>query len=104
MDTMVPKLNEFAGQWWVYVAHATWQATLLASLVLVLIAVLRRFPPTWRYGLLLIALAKFAVPPLFSPPVGLLHWVGPEVLTPAQPLAASRPFNSPNAQSFPARS
>lgn len=49
----------------------TLEASLLASIVLLLVHVGRRWPSPLRYGLLLVALLKFAIPPTVAFPTGL---------------------------------
>lgn len=69
-------LNDAAEHWWQYVFHATWQASAVVLIAFALIAVVRRLPATWQYGLLIIALLKFAAPPFLTAKVGAFHWVG----------------------------
>jgi beta-lactamase regulating signal transducer with metallopeptidase domain/uncharacterized GH25 family protein len=77
-------LNSFADQWWPYVYHATWQAALVAVIAMALVYLpgLRRLPSPWRYAILLIALIKFAIPPILPANVsklGVFYWVAPAV-------------------------
>ena len=71
-------MNSVAGlaeRWWFYVLHASWQSTLLAGVILALVWMLRRRSASFCYGLLLVALLKFAIPPALSFPTGLFSRV-----------------------------
>jgi beta-lactamase regulating signal transducer with metallopeptidase domain len=76
-------MSNVAEAWWSYVAHATWQSALLGVALLALAWVLRRRPASLRYGLLLVALLKFAVPPMMAFPTGAFS--RPEVAAVAAP-------------------
>ena len=58
-------------------------------LLLVVVLLGRRWPSPLRYWLLVLALAKFALPPLLSMPTGLFSHVGPAVQ--AVPIEANFP-------------
>jgi len=77
MNAAVDMLNDFALRWWPYVLHATWQAAVVAALVLAVVKLGRRWHAPLRYWLLVVALAKFAMPPMFSMPVGLFGVLEP---------------------------
>ena len=79
MQRLLPLLNGAAATWFSFVYHITWQASLLAVLVLAVVLLGRRWPSPLRYWLLVLALAKFALPPLLSMPTGLFSHVGPAV-------------------------
>jgi beta-lactamase regulating signal transducer with metallopeptidase domain/thiol-disulfide isomerase/thioredoxin len=79
MQLLVAKLNSAAAIWFSFVSHVTWQASLLAVLLLAVVAVARRWPSPLRYWLLVLALAKFALPPVLSMPTGLFSQVAPAV-------------------------
>ncbi len=79
MQLFLPKLNSAAAIWFSLVGHAAWQASLLAVLVLAVVGLGRRWPSPLRYWLLVLALAKFALPPALSMPTGLFSHVGPAV-------------------------
>ncbi|MBI1853365.1 MAG: carboxypeptidase regulatory-like domain-containing protein [Planctomycetes bacterium] len=81
---MVQAINRFADAWWPFVLHATWQASLLAVVVLAIVKLGKRWPSPIRYGLLVVCLVKFAIPPTLSFPTGLFSLVGPR----AAPLVA----------------
>jgi len=93
VELLVPKLNSAAVIWFSFVGHAAWQASLLAALLLAVVALGRRWPSPLRYWLLVLALAKFALPPVLSMPTGLFSHVGPAVR--AAPSAADLPALSP---------
>ncbi|MEX2120927.1 MAG: M56 family metallopeptidase [Pirellulales bacterium] len=79
MSQYIHTFNAWAESWWPYVLHATWQAALVALVILLLVSVGRRWPSPLRHGLLVLALLKFALPPLLALPTGLFSQVGPEV-------------------------
>ncbi|HWB13058.1 MAG TPA: M56 family metallopeptidase [Pirellulales bacterium] len=81
MQLLLPKLNGAAAIWFPFVYHAVWQASLLAVLLLGIVGLGRRWPSPLRYWLLVLALAKFALPPALSMPTGLFSHVGPAVRT-----------------------
>lgn len=83
----MPLLNSAAATWSSIAYHVTWQASLLAVLLLAVVRLGRRWPSPLRYWILVLALAKFALPPLLSMPTGLFSRVGPAVV--AVPVGAS---------------
>ena len=89
MQRLLPLLNRAAATWFSFVYHITWQASLLAVLLLAVVLLGRRWPSPLRYWLLVLALAKFALPPLLSMPTGLFSRVGPAVE--AVPIEANFP-------------
>ena len=95
MQLLVEKLNSAAALWYPFVYHVAWQASLLAVVLLVIVRLGRRWPSPLRYWLLVLALAKFALPPLLSLPTGLFTQVGPQVEI--HPPIASVPVESPGA-------
>ena len=66
MNTFVEEINRFADEWWFWTLHAAWQSALVGCVILAVVACARRWPAPVRYWLLVIALIKFAVPPLWS--------------------------------------
>ncbi len=56
--------NEWAQRWWDAAVTSTAQGLVLLAVVLALLLMLRRLSPLWRYALLLIVLAKLALPPM----------------------------------------
>lgn len=80
MNALIQTANGAADLWWPYVAHATWQATLLGALLLLVVWVGRRWPSPRRYWFLVLGLLKFAVPPLLWLPTGAFSQFGPAVL------------------------
>ncbi len=89
MQLLLPQLNGAAATWFSFVYQVTWQASLLAVLLLAVVLLGRRWPSPLRYWLLVLALAKFALPPLLSMPTGLFSHVGPAVQ--AVPIEANFP-------------
>ena len=78
--------------WWRYVFHATWTSSLVAVVLLGIVRLGRRWPAQLRYGLLLIVLVKFAIPPMLELPTGLFTQLGPTVgwqMNSAEPIASN---------------
>ena len=69
--TWFPRLNLWAENWWQSVTHAGWQAAIVCIVALGVVALGRRWPAPLRYALLLVALLKFATPPMLTAPTGL---------------------------------
>jgi len=65
MNASVQILNELSETWWSFVAHAAWQSAAVGVLILLAVRLMQRRPAPLRYGLLVLALLKFAVPPLY---------------------------------------
>lgn len=63
MNRITGLLDGAAASWWPYVFHATWQAALAGAIALLAVWALRRRSAPLRYGVLLVALVKFAIPP-----------------------------------------
>ena len=85
-------LNQWSPAWWEYTLHATWQAVLTTAILLSVAALGRKWPAPWRYGVLLVALLKFAVPPFLSVPSGAFSQLGPRV----EASAPIKPGNQPS--------
>ena len=71
MNALADAVNRMAETWWTFAANVSWQAALVGLAALLLVRFSRRQPAPLRYGLLLIALIKFACPPMLSAPIGL---------------------------------
>ncbi len=87
-----------AAELWVQsMGQALWQSTLVALLVLGAVRLGRRWPAPLRYGLLLVALLKFAVPTVVTSPVALLQLLpGPAAVQTREPLGQpSKPLVVP---------
>jgi len=82
----VASINEFAETWWFYVWHAGWQGSLVALLILGVVCGLRRAPSPLRYSLLLVALIKFAMPPMLTASTGLFSHLPAPVVETATPI------------------
>lgn len=102
-------LNGWSASWASWVFHASWQGSLVAFVLLVMVSVGRRWPSPLRYGLLLVALAKFALPPFWAGPTGLFSRIPLQIGTPwnasaeerkSSPLTAE-PAIMPVAAGFP---
>ncbi len=79
MQLLLPILHSATATWFPFVCHAVWQTSLLTVLLLAVVRLGRRWPAPLRYWLLVLALAKFALPPVLSMPTGLFSHVGPAV-------------------------
>jgi beta-lactamase regulating signal transducer with metallopeptidase domain len=77
VTSLIDGLNSSGGAWWRLALHVTWQASLLALVALALVRVGRRWPSPLRYWLLVVALAKFIMPPMLAAPTGLFSHFGP---------------------------
>jgi beta-lactamase regulating signal transducer with metallopeptidase domain len=66
MSGTVEALNRAAATWWEWTVASTGQGALLLLLVLAILTAGRSLRPGLRYGLLLVVLLKFAVPPVFG--------------------------------------
>ncbi len=71
----VHAMNLLAGSWTWQVAHAAWQAALVGCMAVLFVRLAPRVPAQMRYAILLVALAKFAFPPLLSLPTGVFGLV-----------------------------
>lgn len=78
-------MSALASGWVVHLAHAAWQSTLAATVVLPLVRLMPRTTPRFRYALTTIALLKFLLPPMLPLPFGIfsaaipvarIAWVG----------------------------
>lgn len=64
-------VNELADVWAFVVGHMALQAAVVAAVLVILAVWGRRWPAPIRHGLLLLALLKFAIPPVTNLPVGI---------------------------------
>jgi len=101
MQLVLGELNHAADVWFHFVYHSTWQASLLAGIMLAVVAVGRRWPSPIRYWLLMLALCKFALPPMLSLPTGLFSQMGPTVQLGANQVIASQNLPSYAGESHP---
>ena len=92
-------MNTAVDTWGFWLFHASWQAAIVAALLLTAVWIGRRWPAPIRYAILLVALAKFALPPIVALPTSAFtHW-GPEVVqvqpnpvAPVEPEPLPAPF------------
>ncbi len=70
MNGMIDRLNSFSEAWSSFVWHSSWQSTLIVLLAMLVVIWGRKWSPNLRYGILAIALLKFAVPPFLAAPTG----------------------------------
>jgi len=75
VNALLEAANRVSETWWATVLHAGWQSAIVGGLILAVVACGRRWPAPVRYWLLVVALLKFAVPPLWSAPTGLFSYV-----------------------------
>ncbi len=89
MSGMVERLNRAAATWWEWTVASTGQGALLLLLVLAMLAAGRSLRPGFRYGLLLVVLLKFAVPPVFGVAYGFSDLLARAFTNEPAPLANS---------------
>lgn len=70
-------MTDLANSWAMHAVHLLWQATIAAGAVLVLVRLLPRSHPRLRHALVLIALAKFVIPPMLPLPTGIFSAAPP---------------------------
>jgi beta-lactamase regulating signal transducer with metallopeptidase domain len=106
MNASINLLHRVADAWWSWVVYAGWQSALVGCVLLAVVAWGRRWPSQIRYWLLVIALLKFGVPPLWSAPTGLFSQIAvapaaePRELTAVpDPLSASDKFGTSESNS-----
>ncbi|MFA6240183.1 MAG: M56 family metallopeptidase [Candidatus Hydrogenedentales bacterium] len=87
-----------AESWWRYMVHATWQAALAGLVLYTAVWLLRRQPAPLRYGLLIVALLKFAIPPMLALPTGAFSFASVSENNPV-PTASATAFAEPELSS-----
>jgi bla regulator protein blaR1 len=70
-------MSALAMAWLEHLAQALWQATAAGTVVLGAERLLRRRSPRFRHALLLVALVKFALPPMLPLPTGVFSAAPP---------------------------
>ena len=68
-------INAFAEQWLFYCWHIAWQAAVVGLIALFFAHWGRRISSPLRYGILLVSLVKFVVPPLMASPTGVFGFL-----------------------------
>ncbi len=68
-------LNSVGEHWLLLAGHAAWQAAVIGVVALIIVRACPRLPSPVRYWLLVLALLKFAMPPLLSLPTGVFGLV-----------------------------
>lgn len=68
-------LNSMGERWLLLAGHAAWQAAVIGVVALIIVRACPRLPSPVRYWLLVLALLKFAMPPLLSLPTGVFGLV-----------------------------
>jgi beta-lactamase regulating signal transducer with metallopeptidase domain len=70
-------VTSLAANWFAHLLQAFWQDTAVALVVLALLLVMRRASPQLRHALVLLALLKFAIPPMLPLPTGIFSAAPP---------------------------
>lgn len=96
MTPLAAWFDRSAEAWVRLTAHAAWQGALVGAAALLVVAAGRRVPSPIRYGLLLLALLKFAIPPFVAAPVGLFSLVAVESPARTVPPAQVPPQPAPS--------
>ncbi|HUG92493.1 MAG TPA: M56 family metallopeptidase, partial [Planctomycetaceae bacterium] len=76
MNGLIERLDIAAEGWWSWMAPAAWQSTAVGLALLALVWFGRRWPAPLRYAILVVALAKFVVPPMVAAPTGVFTHAG----------------------------
>lgn len=63
--------------WSIHIAHALWQSTLASLLVLAFLRVAQHASPRLRHAIVMIGIAKFAIPPMLPLPTGIFSAAPP---------------------------
>jgi bla regulator protein blaR1 len=72
---LIASLNAWAQSAWPVLFRMTWQGYVVAVIVAALVVVFRKRRSSLRHALLLLALAKFVIPPLWASPLGIFSWL-----------------------------
>lgn len=75
MDALANSFAIFANDWLAWVGHAAWQGAIVGLVALAVVRLGRRWPAPLRYWIVVLALFKFAMPPLTSLPTGVFSLV-----------------------------
>jgi hypothetical protein len=103
MNTNLECLVQLSRLWWTWVWHSSWQSALVTGLVLGALAQGKRWNAPLRYAILLVALLKFAVPPLLPLPTGVFTWAARAVHPSEQGAVGIAPDWRPAGESFSQR-
>ena len=68
-------LDAVSASWWSWLFNSSWQSALVGLALLGVAWGLRKVPAPLRYGVLVVALVKFAVPPMIGVPVSVPRWM-----------------------------
>ncbi|HJQ38144.1 MAG TPA: M56 family metallopeptidase [Thermoanaerobaculia bacterium] len=63
--------------WAIHIAHALWQSTIAALVVLAFVRIARNASPRLRHAIVMIGLIKFALPPMLPLPTGVFSAAPP---------------------------
>jgi beta-lactamase regulating signal transducer with metallopeptidase domain len=86
---------------WTYLFYASWQAAVVGLLILAVVATGRRMSAPLRYGLLMLALVKFVVPPFAAMPFGVISRFTPALGATATVGSPERPASVANLPTDP---
>ncbi|HEY2253376.1 MAG TPA: hypothetical protein VGH74_20020, partial [Planctomycetaceae bacterium] len=75
MDALAGFFVTHANDWLAWIGHAAWQGAVVGLVALAAVKYGRRWPAPVRYWILVLALFKFAMPPLTSLPIGIFSLV-----------------------------
>jgi beta-lactamase regulating signal transducer with metallopeptidase domain len=99
MSLSLDWFNQIAAHWWSYVVQTGWQAALVGMILLLVVHLAgRRWPAPLRYAILVLALLKFACPPLLPIPSGVCSpLISPKHILPQLPERKPGPVTEPRA-------
>lgn len=73
MSELASLCERLSGSWWSCVIQTGWQSAAVGLLLIGVVRLGHRWPSPVRYGLLVLALMKFAMPPLAIAPIAILN-------------------------------
>ena len=110
MNSLVPALNGWGGDFFRFAWPMLWQSSLLIGIIFLLeFALRRKLRASVRYALWLVILVKLLLPPSLALPTSAAWWLRPQGAVPVRPCAASfvvtygpglRPFTPMTAPVF----
>jgi hypothetical protein len=80
MNVLLEMIPRVVDSWWLYVVHAGWQSAVVGLVLLAVVYWARRLSAPLRYAILVIALAKFLIPPMVAAPTGVFSQAAPLVV------------------------
>ena len=82
MNAAIDSINSVSQDWAQFAVSSTWQSTLVALVLIAFVVWAKKLPSPVRYGILLVALLKFASPPFFDAPSGIFSSVEVSAVAP----------------------